>query len=140
LLIGTSDYGVNLSDARIIVVDDDAEALGAFQALLSQTGARVEAVGSVVETLRVLRQVSPDAIVSDIAMPEDDGFALVRAVRAIERQGQRPRRLAVIAVTGVADASMRERALDAGFDAYLTKPVDADSLIAILVRLLSAER
>lgn len=114
-----------LDGLRILVVDDDEDARELLRALLESRGAVVLAAGSVADALTGLER-GPDVIVSDIAMPEADGYSLVRAVRALERGSER--RLPIIAVTAYAGASDRARALEAGFDLHFAKPVDLEAL------------
>ena len=114
-----------LDSLRVPVVDDDEDARELLRALLESRGADVLTASSVADALACLESC-PDVIVSDIAMPEADGYSLVRAVRALERGTAR--RLPIIAVTAYAGASDRARALEAGFDLHCAKPVDLEAL------------
>lgn len=114
-----------LDSLRVLVVDDDEDARELLRALLESRGADVLTASSVADALACLESC-PDVIVSDIAMPEADGYSLVRAVRALERGTAR--RLPIIAVTAYAGASDRARALEAGFDLHFAKPVDLEAL------------
>jgi CheY-like chemotaxis protein len=123
---------------RVLVVDDDEDARELLRALLESRGASVLAATCVADALAQLAQLAqlahaPDVIVSDIAMPEEDGYTLVRAVRARELGTER--RIPVIAVTAYASASDRARALDAGFDLHFAKPVDMDALAIAIGQL-----
>lgn len=117
----------SLCSLAILIVEDDDDARELMQAVLEQRGATVSAAESVARAFELLRHgAAPDVIVSDIAMPDEDGFTLARRVRALpaDSGGQTP----IIAVSAYAASSDRVRALAAGFDRYLHKPVDFDEL------------
>lgn len=120
----------DLSTIRVLVVDDDDDARDLLRTLLEGHGATVLGAASVAEALEVLANGPHpiDVLVSDIAMPEQDGYALVRRVREGEQAGALRARLPAIAVTAYAGASDRARALEAGFDLHFAKPVDLDAL------------
>ncbi len=125
-----------LQAVRVLVVDDDEDARELLRALLESRGAHVLVASSVADALDMM-DGAPEVVVSDIAMPEADGYALVRTLR--EREGAGSRRLPVIAVTAYASASDRARALEAGFDLHFAKPVDLDALANAIDRLRSGE-
>jgi CheY-like chemotaxis protein len=122
--------------ARILVVDDDPDSRDAVAAILSRAGAGVRTAGGGVEALLVLALWWPTAIVSDLAMKAGDGFYLISSVRAL-RAG---RFLPAIVLSGADAPGEWDRARAAGFDARLTKPVDAEQLIAVLSDLASRPR
>jgi CheY-like chemotaxis protein len=101
--------------------------------MLEDFGARVTAVPGVPEALEVLGRERPNVVLSDIEMPGEDGFAFIRKVRALppDRGGQTP----VAALTGRTTRADRARALQAGFQDHVTKPVDARQLVAIVAAL-----
>jgi PAS domain S-box-containing protein len=119
------------SSPRVLVVDDDPEARDLLVAILTHHGARVEAVEGAAPAMAQL--VAPngdapfDAIVCDIGMPDEDGYSFIRRVRSLlnPRLNQTP----AIALTGYARRDDRLRAIAAGFQLHLTKPVEADELI-----------
>jgi CheY-like chemotaxis protein len=121
----------------ILVVEDDDDARELLQAVLEQRGATVFAAGSVSVAFELFERRPPDVIVSDIAMPDEDGFSLVRRLRSMpaDRGGLTP----TIAVSAYAGSSDRARALAAGFDRYLHKPVDFDELSATIVSLVACD-
>ena len=119
-----------LSRITVLVVEDDPDARELMQAVLEQRGATVISAESVPRALELLETAAPDVIVSDIAMPEEDGVALVRRLRALPLG--RCSEIPAIAVSAYVAASDRARALDAGFDRYLHKPVDFDELVAAI--------
>jgi CheY-like chemotaxis protein len=124
-----------LKDLTILVVEDDADARELMQAALEQRGARVFTAESVARAFELLQGTTPGLIISDIAMPEEDGVGFVRRLRALapEAGGQIP----AIAVSAYAASSDRSRALSAGFDHYLHKPVDFDELESAIDSVLN---
>ncbi|MCM2277317.1 MAG: ATP-binding protein [Oligoflexia bacterium] len=122
-----------LQGARVLLVEDDAQSRNALQALLSGAGAAVAAVGSVAEALAQLEIFAPDLLVSDIAMPGEDGYSLIRKLRSSESGASR--KLPAIALTAFGGTEEKQRILGAGFDLHLEKPVDSQALLASLVRL-----
>jgi CheY-like chemotaxis protein len=102
-------------------------------AFLEASGATVTAVGSAREALAALDREPPHVIVTDLAMPEQDGFAFLRAVRS--RPADRGGRVPLVALTAHAEWATRGRALQSGFETYLTKPVEAVELAAVVARV-----
>lgn len=124
----------DLGGARVLVVDDEADSRELLLQLLASWGARAGGAGSVREALAVLAGEEPDVIVSDIAMPGEDGFALLEHVRGGDDDRDAP--LPVLALTAFARAEDRRRILSAGFDAHVAKPVEPDELRATIAGLL----
>ena len=118
---------------RILLVDDDFDSRESLTMLLEFHGASVTAVGSAREALQVLTQSIPDVLLSDLAMPGEDGYELIRKVRALpqDRGGQVPA-AAVTARTAVED---RRRVLATGFQVHVPKPVNATELATVVARL-----
>jgi CheY-like chemotaxis protein len=116
----------SLNGLVILIVEDDDDARELMQAVLEQRGATVSAAESVARAFELLSLTTPDVVVSDIAMPEEDGLTLARRLRALPADGggQTP----IIAVSAYAGSADRVRALAAGFDRYLHKPVDFEEL------------
>ena len=127
-----------LEGVRVLVVEDDPQTLDVFTMLLARSGAEVRPAASVREAVEGVARTRPDVVVTDIAMPGEDGYALVRELRALERE--RGGHLPVIAVTALATAEDRERALGEGFDDHLTKPVDPTDLVEAVARSAAAGR
>ena len=123
-----------LAGCAVLVVDDEADIREMLRATLALGGARVTTAGSVDEGLARIRSDRPDVIVSDLAMPDRDGYELLRKLRA--GGGVMP----VVALTALASAADRKRALTAGFDAYLVKPVEPPFLIATVARVCADVR
>jgi len=126
-------YAVNpvgsLVGRHLLVVEDDKDARDVFCAMLDYEGAMVLGTASAEEALAILKTVRPHAIITDIVLPGRDGFWLLEQLRSSRRMQMMP----VVAVTAVAG---REEILDAGFDAYVAKPVRpegvADAVLAAL--------
>jgi signal transduction histidine kinase len=124
-----------LRGIRVLVVDDDADARELLIAMLQGAGAEVRAVGSVDDALLAMSALRPDAIVSDIGIPGEDGYALARRLRALPagEGGQTP----AVALTAFAAPRDRKRALEGGFDGFLAKPVSAPDLVTLVGQLVS---
>jgi len=118
------------------LVDDDAGARESVTAVLEQSGASVRAVESAAEAVETLEREPPDVLLSDIAMPGLDGYALLGQARARLQGAQLP----AAALTAYAGATDRTRALAAGFQAHLAKPVDPAELVAVVAQLAYATR
>ena len=124
-----------LAGAHILVVDDEADSRDLLLQLLGSWGAEVSGVGSAREALAAVSREAPDLLVSDIAMPGEDGFALLRTLRATEVVLGRPA-LPAVALTAFARPEDRRHALEAGFAAHVAKPVEPEELLATLAALL----
>ena len=127
------DRASTLAGIHVLTVEDDPEALEAVAAVLRRFGAAVESAASVEEAFRTLRSFPPHVIVSDISMPGEDGIAFIRAVRS--STGVDGRDTPALAVTARASAEDERLILDAGYDAYLRKPVDASQLVDAVAEL-----
>jgi PAS domain S-box-containing protein len=124
-----------LCGMRLLIVDDDADARELLAAAFTQMGARVQLVGSAAAALEAIARDRPNAMVSDIGMPGQDGYALVRKLRAGERDGPR---LPTVALTAYASLEDVRRARAAGYDLHVAKPVDAPRLARQLLELTGA--
>jgi signal transduction histidine kinase/ActR/RegA family two-component response regulator len=124
---------VRLDGLRVVLVEDDFDARQVLTLLLELAGASVTPVGSVHEALGAVDSVQPHVIVSDIGMPGEDGFALMRALRA--REGERGSALPAIALTGYVGPDSQARILAAGFQMHLRKPIEPDEVVAAVGRL-----
>ena len=124
----------NLSGIRVLAVDDDADARDLVVFLLEDCGASVTAVSNAADALAVLTQSVPDLLLSDIGMPDTDGYMLLRQVRALppDRGGLVP----AIALTAYAGEIDYQQALAAGFQRHLSKPLDPDKLVQAMLDLL----
>jgi CheY-like chemotaxis protein len=125
----------DLAGVRILLVDDAPDALDVLAAILRRAKADVTTAPSAADARRILQELRPHVLVSDIAMPDEDGFALIQSVRALspELGGNIP----AVALTAYAREEDRLKALGAGFQAHLAKPVEPDELITMLLSLAS---
>ena len=124
-----------LKNLQVIVVDDDTDTLNFITTVLEQYGAKVRAVTSVREALKALEQLQADVLISDIAMPDEDGYGLISKVRAME--AERGGKIPAIALTAYASGEERTHALSAGFQIHLPKPVKPAELIAVVANFIS---
>jgi PAS domain S-box-containing protein len=115
-----------LSGLHVLIVDDDRDTLELLSAALTQRRARVTTASSAAEALRALKFFRPDVLISDIAMPGEDGYQLIQKVIALDMAPRIP----AIAITAYAKQEDKERALAAGFQRYLAKPVELGELIS----------
>ncbi|HEY9420406.1 MAG TPA: response regulator, partial [Thermoanaerobaculia bacterium] len=122
-----------LAGLRLLLVDDDLDTCEAMSVLLSRAGARVATASSVPEALAQFARSRPDLLVTDIGMPERDGYDLLRHVRM--RSPEQGGNLPAVAMTAYARPEDRERALAAGFQEHVPKPVDPADLVSVLARL-----
>ena len=119
----------------MLVVDDDAGPRQLFRDVLEVAGARVTVAPSARLGLAAIQCDVPDVLVSDIMMPEHDGYWLSRSVR--ERAAEHGGRVPALAITGDPNLHSRARALAEGFDAHLPKPINVRELAATVTRLAS---
>jgi CheY-like chemotaxis protein len=123
----------SLNGLTILLVDDDLDTRD-FQAfLLEQTGARVIAAESGREVLQILDHTLPDVIVSDLGMPEMDGYTLMQQIRS--RTPDRGGEVPAIAVSAYAGDANQQEAFKVGFQKHLAKPIEAERLICAIVEL-----
>jgi len=115
------------------VVDDEPDARGLIGRLLEEAGAIVLTAGSSAEGLTVLARVRPDILVSDIGMPDKDGYTFLRRVRQLGPAGGGT--VPAVAITTFARAEDRRRALLSGFQMHLPKPVEPSELIAVVANV-----
>ena len=111
-----------LQGIHVLLVEDNEDALYILESYFRHHGAMVTTAANGRDALAILRQITPHVIVSDITMPEMTGLELIREVRALP--GQRERPTPAIAVTAYPYHHQRKEALEAGFDAFLVKPID----------------
>jgi len=116
-----------LHGVHVLIVEDDADSRNVLALLLQKLGALVEAVPSAKEAVARVKNRRPDVIVSDIGMPEEDGYSLIRRLRQLPADVER--KLPAIALTAYARKQDAEAAIDAGYDRHLPKPVAPAELI-----------
>lgn len=124
---------LTLQGLHVLVADDDADARDLITEFLERKGASVTAVSTVAEALASIERRKPDVILSDLGMPGEDGYTLVRKLRAEspERGGLIP----MAAITAYASAQDRTRALLAGFQSHVPKPIEASDIITVVANL-----
>ena len=124
---------LRLSNHRILIVEDDSDTQDLLRTVLERHGAQVLAVHSASHALEEIASSKPDVIISDIGMAGQSGYDLIRKIRSMnpEEGGHLP----AIALTAYAGAADRRRALLAGFQAHLPKPVEPDELVAVILSL-----
>ena len=123
----------SLDGLRVLLVDDEAEARQIISTVITRTGAEVEACTSAHEALAKLLEWKPDVILSDIAMPDEDGYSFIGKVRSLPREkgGETP----AAALTAYARDVDRRQALAAGYQMHIAKPIGASQLITMIARL-----
>jgi CheY-like chemotaxis protein len=129
---------VRLDGIRVLVVDDDGEARDLFASILGNAGATVRLADTADIALTLLRDRPIDVLLADIEMPGKDGYQLAR--EALADTAQRGVPLNAIAVTAYARPEDRVRALEAGFQWYLSKPVEPAELVSIVASLAQPAR
>jgi PAS domain S-box-containing protein len=124
----------SLDGLRVLVVDDEFDARVLLTAMLERCGAQVIAVGSAREGIDSVESWKPDVLIADIGMPVEDGYGLIRRVRALPKEhgGQTP----ALALTAYARTEDRVRALSEGYQVHLAKPVDRSELAAVVASLV----
>jgi PAS domain S-box-containing protein len=123
---------VRLDGLRVMIVDDEPDVRRLLIKVLGSAGAIVTSLGSAAEAMAQLAAAKPQVLISDIAMPEQDGYDLIRQVRAA---GLTARDLPAVALTAFAHKDERRRALLAGFQMHVAKPVDPNDLTAVIATL-----
>jgi signal transduction histidine kinase/CheY-like chemotaxis protein len=117
-----------LDGLRILVVDDEADSRSLLSAILTGSGSEVRCCASAAKAMQEFKDWKPDLLVSDIGMPEEDGYALIRKLRQLK--STRVRGIPAIALTAYATPDDRAQALAAGFQIHLAKPVEPEKLVA----------
>jgi PAS domain S-box-containing protein len=129
-------YGVatpTLEGLRVMIVDDAADTRDLLTKILHRHGAEVRSCASASDALEAIGEWRPAVLVSDVAMPEEDGYSLIRRVRALDRD--RGGDVPAVALTGYAQTEDRTRALAAGFQMHIPKPVDPRELVTVIASL-----
>jgi CheY-like chemotaxis protein len=124
----------SLQGLRILVIDDEIDALDLIGVELAQHGAKVVAVGTAEEALTALEQVEFDLLISDIGMPKTDGYELIRQIR--KQEAGSGRKIPAVALTAYARVQDRMQAIMSGFSTHVAKPVEANELITVVASLV----
>jgi CheY-like chemotaxis protein len=120
----------SLQRLRILVVDNNIDSCDLMMVMLQAYDIEVKTAFLVQQALEIFVQWQPDILVSEIALPKEDGYALIHQVRTLPQE--RGKEALAIAVTSYADQQTRQRALSAGFDAWFTKPLNFDEFLGVL--------
>ena len=122
-----------LHNVSVLVVDDEEDARMLLEAMLRQYGARVAVADRASSAMEALQRECPDVLLGDIGMPQEDGYHLIRRIRAMS--GERWADIPAIAITAYASERDRRAAIDAGYQAHVAKPFDADRLVSLVAEL-----
>ena len=124
---------LSLAGVRVLLVEDKADARDLITMMLAQDGAEVRTAVSATEALATCDEWRPDILISDIGMPEEDGYTLMKKLRA--RESERGGHIPAIALTAYARREDRLRALSVGYESHVPKPVDPIDLVAAVASL-----
>jgi PAS domain S-box-containing protein len=132
---GADDFPISddLTGIKVLAVDDDVDSLAVVKRVLTSRKAEVQTASSVAEALTLFNASRPDIVLSDIGMPDRDGYELIRSLRALSAGKTVP----AAALTALARSEDRMRALNAGYQAHVSKPVAPAELIAVVRSLVS---
>ncbi|MBD2240770.1 response regulator [Aulosira sp. FACHB-113] len=122
-----------LQGLQVLIVDNNVDCCDLMMILLQLYGVEVKQAFSVPQALEIFEQWQPYIVVSDISLPNEDGYALIQKVKS--KAKERGQVVLGIAVTGYADEKMRQRGLSTGFDLWFTKPLDIDEFVVMLACL-----
>jgi PAS domain S-box-containing protein len=125
-----------LKDLKVLVVDDESDTREMLKAMLQQYEAQVVVAATAAEAIEVFNVWKPNILILDIGMPGEDGYSLIRKIRMLEQE--KNRRVPALALTAYARSEDRVRALSAGFQMHLSKPVDPAELITAIVSFNNA--
>lgn len=123
-----------LDGVRVLVVDDDSDTRQMLKAVLSECQADVSTAASAAEAIKEIERLKPDVLVSDVGMPEQDGYELIKKVRETESAGNTAR-IPALALTAYAKAEDRVRALASGYQVHLSKPVEPAEFVLVVANL-----
>jgi CheY-like chemotaxis protein len=124
---------LSLAGVRVLLVEDKADARDLITMMLAQDAAEVRTAVSATEALAACNEWRPDILISDIGMPEEDGYTLMKKLRA--RESERGGHIPAIALTAYARREDRLRALSVGYESHVPKPVDPIDLVAAVASL-----
>jgi CheY-like chemotaxis protein len=124
----------SLAGVRVLAIDDEEDALGLLRVVLEAAGAEVLTASSATEALRRIAEIKPDVLVTDLGMPQMDGFEFIRRIRS--SADPTTREIPAAALTAFARSEDRTKALDSGFEMHLAKPVDPAELVSSVATLV----
>ncbi|OKH37774.1 hypothetical protein NIES2101_36345 [Calothrix sp. HK-06] len=133
-----SNSSTSLLGVKILIVDDEADTRELLQLILEQSGATGTIASGATEVLNIIEQVQPDILLSDIAMPQTDGYKLIRQIREMApvQSEYKCNQIPAIALTAYASDSDEEKAREAGFQLHLAKPISPEELVNAITKLL----
>ncbi|MUG98228.1 response regulator [Scytonema sp. UIC 10036] len=134
-MINLTHQNQSLDGLKVLVVDDNDDSLELLKQILEDFSVVVRLAKSVKEALKVLAQWEPDVLISDIAMPHEDGYSLMRQIRILEKRVH-CKYLPAIAITGLTTEDARAQAFMSGFDVYEEKPLNIDFLVTVIAELV----
>jgi PAS domain S-box-containing protein len=137
-MLPSYDCPERLDGLKVLVVDDEVDTRELLRVAIGQCGAEVRVAGSVQEALEAIEQERPDLLISDIGMPGQDGYDLIRRIRSLRAEGGG--RIPAIALTAYARVEDRLQALRAGYQMHVTKPVEMAELITVAASLVQRGR
>jgi CheY-like chemotaxis protein len=136
-LLPESDYEERLDGVKILVVDDEPDTRDLLKTGLQKGGAQVLLASSAAEAYEVLSREQPDLLISDIGMPDEDGYEMIRRIRTVSRENGG--KIPAIALTAYARTEDRLNALRAGYQMHVPKPVELAELVAVASSLVKRE-
>jgi PAS domain S-box-containing protein len=128
-----SGNGLSIEGLRVLVVDDDEDGRYLLTTILSLYGATAVAAKSVAEAVEKIHSEEPDLVISDIEMPGENGFSLIKKLNAINKNGTR--KIPAVALTGHVGQNERLKVLKAGYQVHLAKPIEPEELIVVIANL-----
>jgi len=127
------DTSIKLDGLHILVVDDEADARDLLEVVFAEYGAKVTTAASASQAIELIKSLQPDILISDIGMPNEDGYSLVKKVRELD--SQQAREIPAIALTAYVTKEDNKQAISSGFQMHLSKPVDTNALITAVAKL-----
>lgn len=125
---------ISIKGLRVIVVDDVLDSRDIVEMFLNQEKAQVQSVSCAKDALNILEKFQPELIISDIYMPEEDGYWLIKQLKTINQNSTR--HIRAIALTAAAREEDRQQLISAGYDGYLTKPFLFEDLIDLIAQIV----
>jgi len=119
-----------LNGVRVLVVDDEQDARELVSTILTRCGGEFRCTDSAAQAMEALREWEPDVLISDIGMPVEDGYSLIKRIRKL--RSKRAKEIPAVALTAYVNSADRNRALSAGFHAHLAKPVEPEALVTLI--------
>jgi CheY-like chemotaxis protein len=130
-------FSQKLNGLSVLVVDDEADSRQLVVCVLERNGASVHQADAPAAALAILSEHAPDVIVSDIGMPGEDGYSLIRQVRSLDQDEKRT--IPAIAVTGFTRNRDRLQAFESGFNMHMSKPLDPAKLLEAVLNLTRSQ-